>query len=494
MPLLPFASAGGISQTNADARYLKKTGDTGNGSYTLNATDATNPLLTLANFYNTVLLKDRFNRTGSSLGTADVGGTWVVAGGGTFNIFGNFAHYVTGGTDSQATLDAGTADVTAQVSCITNQDDGLVFRFSDTNNFWVAILASNIVYLYKRVAGTYSLVNSASVSTALGRSSLTICASGDNISVFFNFVSLFSTTDSFNNTATKCGLRSTTSDTLWDNFLVTNFISLSNVGGDFLQWQDPAGNLLGRITPYGELNVLNTLATNLGLVGIGTGSPTFPLDIHAPDSGGSETVIAAQAAVGSFNVEFRNTSSTNNKTQFVLGGGSPGGTYGRTYSIGIDPGATGAVNFYLSDNANNFIPLFIDPNDNVGVSNAANTAFGGGTLGASFTAQPKAAGTIAEIIQGFTSQSADLTQWQKSDSTVYTSIGSTGLVNKYNSVATVGWGVPAIYGRGRSTAQTAAVASVATYTVGAADGSFFVSANILVTTATLHSFTCSDIY
>lgn len=46
----------------------------------------------------------------------------------------------------------------------------------------------------------------------------------------------------------------------------------------------------------------------------------------------------------------------------------------------------------------------------------------------------------------------------------------------------------------RATAQTAANASVATYTVGAADSSFLVSANVLVTTSTLHSFTVTCTY
>lgn len=64
----------------------------------------------------------------------------------------------------------------------------------------------------------------------------------------------------------------------------------------------------------------------------------------------------------------------------------------------------------------------------------------------------------------------------------------------YNSVATAGWGVPSIYAAARSTAQAAAVASVATYTVGAADGSFEVSANVLVTTATTHNFTVTCAY
>lgn len=70
----------------------------------------------------------------------------------------------------------------------------------------------------------------------------------------------------------------------------------------------------------------------------------------------------------------------------------------------------------------------------------------------------------------------------------------TSEVKEYNNVATEGWGVPAIYKVGRSTAQTAAVASVAAYTVGSADGSFIVSANVLVTTSTTHNFTVTVAY
>lgn len=61
-------------------------------------------------------------------------------------------------------------------------------------------------------------------------------------------------------------------------------------------------------------------------------------------------------------------------------------------------------------------------------------------------------------------------------------------VTAYADVDTVGWGVPAIYGSGRATAQTARSAALATYTVGAADGSFEVSANVLVTASATHSF------
>lgn len=64
----------------------------------------------------------------------------------------------------------------------------------------------------------------------------------------------------------------------------------------------------------------------------------------------------------------------------------------------------------------------------------------------------------------------------------------------YNSITSAGLGVSAIYGVGRATAQTATNTSIATYTVGATDGSFEVSANVNVTTSTLHSFAIQCIY
>ncbi len=84
-----------------------------------------------------------------------------------------------------------------------------------------------------------------------------------------------------------------------------------------------------------------------------------------------------------------------------------------------------------------------------------------------------------------------------SNAGMFTSGGNFALINKistYNNVATAGQGVPSIYGAGRVTAQTAANATIATYTVGAADASFIVSGNVNVTTSTAHSFTLTCIY
>ncbi len=63
---------------------------------------------------------------------------------------------------------------------------------------------------------------------------------------------------------------------------------------------------------------------------------------------------------------------------------------------------------------------------------------------------------------------------------------------KYNNILTTGWGQPAIYNSGRITAQSAN-ATIGTYTVGAADGSFRISANMNVTGSTtlVTTLTCT---
>lgn len=72
--------------------------------------------------------------------------------------------------------------------------------------------------------------------------------------------------------------------------------------------------------------------------------------------------------------------------------------------------------------------------------------------------------------------------------------GSLNTVTNYNGVNTAGNGIPAIYGYGRSTAQTSAKAALATYTVGASDGTFLVSGNVNVTASASFSFTMTVTY
>ena len=105
----------------------------------------------------------------------------------------------------------------------------------------------------------------------------------------------------------------------------------------------------------------------------------------------------------------------------------------------------------------------------------------------------KSAGTITDVYGlDIASLTAGATNYAIRTGSGRVSLGDK--ITTYNAIATTGWGVPSIYGTGRSTAQTGAVATVATYTVGAADGSFIVSANVLVTTSTNHNFTVTCAY
>lgn len=65
----------------------------------------------------------------------------------------------------------------------------------------------------------------------------------------------------------------------------------------------------------------------------------------------------------------------------------------------------------------------------------------------------------------------------------------------YNGVTTAGWGAAIPQAQARAVAVTnVGTASVATYTVGAADGTFEVGCNVLVTTSTNHTFSCDTTY
>lgn len=71
----------------------------------------------------------------------------------------------------------------------------------------------------------------------------------------------------------------------------------------------------------------------------------------------------------------------------------------------------------------------------------------------------------------------------------------TGKITNYNAVVTAGQGTPSVYGFNSVVAATnTGTASIATYTNGAADGSFEVACNVLVTVSTAHSFSCDVTY
>jgi hypothetical protein len=159
-------------------------------------------------------LSDAFNRADSttSLGSADTGGAWT-AQQGTWGILSNEGYLATSAGDGQcvATLDASSADGTlsAKLSFGNSPDFGLIFRFSDNNNYSVAtndVSFSATLVLYKRVAGSFTSLGSASNMATGGTLSVELSGGTGNITVKKNGVSAITSSDTAHG-GTKYGLR-----------------------------------------------------------------------------------------------------------------------------------------------------------------------------------------------------------------------------------------------------------------------------------------------
>ena len=308
----------------------------------------------------------------------------------------------------------------------------------------------------------------------------------------------------------------------------------TSVVNEIALFADTTGKLLKRSTATGvprltsgvlsvaSISLTADVTGNLPVAnlnsGTGAGATTFwrgdatwvnPLTIGATVAGGTVGAVHFNGAAGILDqdptyffydktnkrlgINFKNLFS-----DFVVGGGDGSST-------SLEVTISGGVVAMQSYNRNTFgygtftldgSSFQIRPNGSSRIYvDSSGTTFGGfDGSNNQVKIYPDAAGHTALAIIGLASQSADLLVVQNSSNTNMLTLSSAGLINKYNKVATAGLGVPAIYGQGRSTAQTAAVASVATYTVGAADGTFMISANVLVTTSTVHSFTVTVAY
>ncbi len=108
-------------------------------------------------------------------------------------------------------IDLGATDVTLSIGAsVDNQagkSAGLAFRVVDSSNFWYVALSATTtsVELRKTVTGTESLVTT---SSAVGGLTGTVGVNvfGNTIITMFNGIIQTTSTDSFNNTATKHGV------------------------------------------------------------------------------------------------------------------------------------------------------------------------------------------------------------------------------------------------------------------------------------------------
>lgn len=201
------------------------------------------------------------------------------------------------------------------------------------------------------------------------------------------------------------------------------------------------------------------------------GGPNF----YAPGGGGGRVGMAIDT--NAFVVVDAGATGTAEGIQFSHNG-VPEAYFQVASSVMSFQGATGVTMRFITNSTSEV--MYADSTGSVGFNKTS-------SIGAQVHIVPHSSSTIGQIIQLASTPSVNALEIQDNSLNVLLSSGHVGEINKYKSVATAGWGVPAIYGSGRSAAQTAAVASVATYTVGAADGSFIVSANVNVTVSTAHT-------
>lgn len=166
-------------------------------------------------------IADRFGTNGSLDASPEAtwterSGNWDISGG-VASCNGAGIATITGSADGviEGSLNGGTDD-----------DPGLVFRYSDANNYWYAQVdvTNNLLEIHKVDGGT-DTVEASSAFTFSASTDYRICVTleGDRIYAYVDFGnnSDAAVTDSHNSTATEHGLIAGTANSSWTNFAYT---------------------------------------------------------------------------------------------------------------------------------------------------------------------------------------------------------------------------------------------------------------------------------
>lgn len=171
----------------------------------------------------TIYVSDSFTRANSStsLGVTDTGQSWSVGSSQAWGILNNKAYCPTPINTGVAFVETGKSDISNSVKITFNTNEGIIVRLSDELNYITARISSTSLGLFKIVGNTPTSLGSYSFTPTSGTVyTVRIDATGSSIKVYLNDVLQISATDTFNQTATKSGLRSTNSAGLFDDFLV----------------------------------------------------------------------------------------------------------------------------------------------------------------------------------------------------------------------------------------------------------------------------------
>lgn len=175
-------------------------------------------------------ITDSFNRANSgTLGTADTGQAWTTHAG-TFSIVSNKASSTNASGVIAATLDASLADIDYSIDMTLHasgsSNPGMVFRWSDINNFFEFTVTASFCRLYRRLAGTFTSVGSSVLALSPGSTyTFRVHAVGSAITCYANGVAVISATNTALTTNTRCGIgvaleSGNTNGALFDNLSI----------------------------------------------------------------------------------------------------------------------------------------------------------------------------------------------------------------------------------------------------------------------------------
>lgn len=171
---------------------------------------------------------DAFNRAdAASLGTSDSGSTWTVWAG-TPGISSHQAYASVAG-NTKAAIDTTISDMFTEISInALGGQAWLIFRGTDTNNYWRAGYSSTTtgLQIQKIVSGSAATVASMlSYKFWISGDRIAVRASGATITVLRNGIEVMQVSDSFNQTATLIGFQTTDTTTRFGPVYARSLVS-----------------------------------------------------------------------------------------------------------------------------------------------------------------------------------------------------------------------------------------------------------------------------
>lgn len=167
------------------------------------------------------VVRDSFNRADNSVtpGNADSGQAWVTQGASVFGIQSN--QLKSGSAASgYAYIDSGLSDCEVTIKYVTMfTAQRLLLRWVDVNNEVYLDTSTSTAGLTKRVAGTTTSLGSFPMAAG---DTVRVVMAGSSIKVYLNGVLKQSITETFNQTATKQGVKTSPAfGSIYDDFSVT---------------------------------------------------------------------------------------------------------------------------------------------------------------------------------------------------------------------------------------------------------------------------------